>query len=71
MWVAFANAKATHIFPTEVLMYMPYLMIKVLTNNIVSFENRGPGSWNETVLSPRSGPFMQPIRDISETWRTN
>ena len=27
MWVAFANAKATHIFPAKILEYMPYLMI--------------------------------------------
>ena len=32
MWVAFANAKATHIFfSAKILAYMPYLMIKVLT----------------------------------------
>ena len=31
MWVAFANAKATHIFQQKILAYMPYLMIKVLT----------------------------------------
>ena len=28
MWVAFANAKATHIFSAKILAYMPYLMIK-------------------------------------------
>ena len=31
MWVAFANAKATHIFSAKILAYMPYLMIKDLT----------------------------------------
>ena len=31
MWVAFANAKATHIFSAKILTHMPYLMIKVLT----------------------------------------
>ena len=31
MWVAFANAKATHIFSAKILAYMSYLMIKVLT----------------------------------------
>ena len=30
-YVAFANAKATHIFSAKVLAYMPYLMVKVLT----------------------------------------
>ena len=43
--VAFANAKATHIFLAKILAYMSYLMIKVLTvltNNIVSFEQLGP-----------------------------
>ena len=42
MWVASANAKATHIFQQKILAYMPYFMIKVLTNtltnDIVSFE---------------------------------
>ena len=28
---AFANAKATHIFSAKILVYMPYLMIKVST----------------------------------------
>ena len=46
MWVAFANAKATHIFSAKIYMYMPYLMISfndTLTNDIVSFEQLGPG----------------------------
>ena len=47
MWVAFANAKATHIFSAKILVYMPYLMIKVfndtLTNDVVGFEHLGPG----------------------------
>ena len=30
MCVAFANAKATHIFSAKILAYMRYLMIKVL-----------------------------------------
>ena len=34
--------KATHIFSAKILAYMPYLMIKVLTNDIVSFEQLGP-----------------------------
>ena len=29
--VAFANAKATHIFSAKILAYMPYLIIKVVT----------------------------------------
>ena len=44
MWVAFA--KATHIFSAKILAYMPYLIINfndMLTNNIVSFEQLGPG----------------------------
>ena len=43
MWVAFANAKATHIYSAKILAYMPYSMIKVLTlmltNDIISFNN--------------------------------
>ena len=31
MRVAFANAKATHIFSAKIIAKMPYLMIKVLT----------------------------------------
>ena len=31
MWVAFADAKATHIFSAKIAAYMPYLMIKVST----------------------------------------
>ena len=45
MWVAFANAKATHMFSAKILAYMPYLMISfndLLTYNIVSFEQLGP-----------------------------
>ena len=52
MWVAFANEKATHIFSAKILAYMPYLMIKVLTmltNDIVSFEQLGPGSQNRLI----------------------
>ena len=30
MRVAFANAKATHIFSAKILAYMPYLTVKVL-----------------------------------------
>ena len=31
MRVDFANAKSTHIFSAKILVYMPYLMIKVST----------------------------------------
>ena len=46
MWVAFANAKATHIFPAKILAYMPYVFNDqsfndMLTDNIVSFEGLG------------------------------
>ena len=45
MCVAFANAKATHIFSAKILAYMPYLMIfnfnNMLTNDIVSFKQLG------------------------------
>ena len=45
MWVAFANAKATHIFSAKILAYTPYLMISfnnTLTNDVISFEQLGP-----------------------------
>ena len=54
MWVAFANAKATHIFLAKILAYMLYLMIKVvmvtLANNIVSFEQLGPEVYIDMLL---------------------
>ena len=43
MWVAFANAKATHIISAKILAYMPYLNDQsfndTLTNDINSFYN--------------------------------
>ena len=46
MWVAFAMQKLLTFFQQKYV-YMPYLMIKVLTirfltNGIVSFEQQGP-----------------------------
>ena len=40
--------KATHIFSSKILAYVPYQMIKksfnnMLTNDIISFEQQGPG----------------------------
>ena len=54
MWVAFANAKATHIFSAKILSYMQYLMIKWLNNDIVSFEQLGPESFNLMIKSASS-----------------
>ena len=44
MWVAFAYAKATHIFLAKILAYLPYNQSfnDSWTNNIVSFEQLGP-----------------------------
>ena len=46
MWVAFANAKATHILSAKILAFMPKFNDQsyndTLTNNIVSFEQLGP-----------------------------
>ena len=46
MWVAFANAKATHIFfsknITEYAIFNDQSFNDTLTNNIVSFEQLGP-----------------------------
>ena len=48
MWVAFANAKATHIFPAKILgvyaIFIDQSFDDMLTNDIVSFEQLGPGS---------------------------
>ena len=44
MWVAFANAKATHILSAKIQAYMPYLIIKVLTirtKDIITLEQLG------------------------------
>ena len=61
MWVAFANAKATHIFSANISAYMLYLMIQVfidsLTNDIVSFEQLGPGCYKKVVVV-QINPFM-------------
>ena len=47
MWVAFANAKATHIFFSKnISLYAIFngqSFKGTLTNNIVSFEQLGPG----------------------------
>ena len=46
MWVAFANAKATHICSKNISLYAIYIdqsFNDTLTNNIVSFEHVGPG----------------------------
>ena len=46
MWVAFANAKATHIFFSKNIrvyaMYNDQCFNNTLTNGIVSFEQLGP-----------------------------
>ena len=48
MWIA--NVKATHIFSAKIIAYMPYLKISfndTFSNDIVSFEQLGPGhDWN-------------------------
>ena len=41
MWVAFANAKVTHIFSTKMLAY-DQSFNDTLTNDIASFEQLGP-----------------------------
>ena len=46
MWVAFANAKATHIFSAKILAYAIFnyqSFNDMLTNSIVSFEQLSPG----------------------------
>ena len=45
MWLAFANAKATHIFSAKILAYMPYFKYQsfndTLISDIISFEQLG------------------------------
>ena len=57
MWVAFANAKATHIFFSK--NFSVYAIFNnqsfndTLTNDIVSFEQLGPGCETDSVFSIR------------------
>ena len=49
MWVAFANAKATHIFSAKILAYAIFndqSFTDMVTNDIVSFEQLGPDFFN-------------------------
>ena len=51
MWVAFANAKATHIFSAKILavfnaVFNDQSLNDVLIDDIVSFERLGPGDFN-------------------------
>ena len=51
MWVAFANAKATHIFSAKILAYMlvyDQSFNDTLTNDSISFEQLGPVCWNSS-----------------------
>ena len=49
MWVAFANAKATHIFSAKILVkyaiFNDQRFNDMLNNDFVSFEQLGQGSW--------------------------
>ena len=42
MWVAFANAKPTHIFSAKLLTIFKDQSFNMLTNDIVSFEQLDP-----------------------------
>ena len=47
MWVAFANAKATHFFSKNISIYAIFndqSFNNTLINNIISFEQLGPGN---------------------------
>ena len=50
MWVTFANAKATHIFFSKNIsiyaIFNDQSFNDMLTNNIVSFEQLGPGIYS-------------------------
>ena len=54
MWVAFANAKATHIFSAKILMYNAIFNDQsfndLLTNGIISFEQLGPDCMSDLGL---------------------
>ena len=51
MWVAFANAKATHIFLAKILAYNAIFNDQsfndMLTNDIISFEQLGPDNFGD------------------------
>ena len=49
MWVAFANAKATHFFSKNIGIYAIFndqSFNDLLSNSIISFEQLGPGPWD-------------------------
>ena len=55
MWVAFANAKATHIFSAKILLYNIFndqSFNDMLTEDIFSFEQLGPElfSWKKYLI---------------------
>ena len=51
MWVAFANAKATHIFFSKNIslyaIFNDQSFKDTLTNDIINFEQLGPGLWRK------------------------
>ena len=47
MWVAFANANATHIFFSKNVIFNDQSFNDTLTNDIVNFEQLGPGNVSE------------------------
>ena len=57
MWVAFANAKATHIFFSKNIslyaIFHDQSFNDMLTNNIVSFEQLGPGVFTFTTTGAK------------------
>ena len=66
MWVAFANAKATHIFSAKILAYVPIFNDQsfndMLPNDIVSFEQLGP---DVLLISLLKHMLWELIRSIS------
>ena len=63
MWVAFANAKGTHIFSAKILAYMTFngqSFNHTLTNNIVSFEQLGQIKVENEMAYQASPCFFNP-----------
>ena len=64
---SFANAKATHIFfQQKILAYVPYLMIS-FTDDIVSFEQLGPGK----ATVKEDSQSIAPIENINKQLYTH
>ena len=71
MWVAFANAKATHIFFSKNIslyaIFNDQSFNDTLTNDLVSFEQLGPGEFE--VIFPKGDHFCKFAFSVFESFQ--